>query len=102
MILVVGATGLVGGIVAQQLLNNANSLRILVRPQSKANYQSLVDKGAQPVLGDLKDRASLERACEGVEAILTTANSAGREGDDNIETVEIQGNHNLIDAAKAA
>lgn len=102
MILVVGATGLVGGMMVEGLLEKGHSVRILVRPQSKANSQPLVEKGAQPVLGDLKDRASLDQACEGVDALLTTANSARRGGEDTVETVEIQGNRNLIDAAKAA
>ena len=34
--------------------------------------------------------------------MITTANSAGRSGDDNVDSVEIAGNRNLIDAARAA
>ena len=102
MILVVGATGLVGGMMVKGLLEKGHSVRILVRPQSKASFQPLVEKGAQPVLGDLKDRASLDQVCEGVDALLTTANSARRGGGDTLETVEILGNRNLIGAAKAA
>jgi NADH dehydrogenase len=64
--------------------------------------QSLFDAGAQPVYGDMKDPVSLDQAMTGVDTVLTTANSALRGGEDNPETVERQGNRNLIDAAKAA
>jgi NADH dehydrogenase len=100
MILVVGATGQLGGMVARQLLEQRKDVRILERPQS--NYQPLVEAGAQAVVGDLKDRVSLDAAVAGVEIVITTANSAQRGGEDTVETVERRGNRNLIDAAKQA
>lgn len=100
MILVVGATGSLGGIVAQTLLERGQPIRILARAQS--NYQPLADAGAQVVLGDLKQRDSLDAACQGVETLITTANAVGREGEDTIQTVDLEGNRHLIDAARAA
>ena len=100
MILVAGATGQLGGIITRRLLAQGQPVRILVRPQS--SFQPLVEAGGQPVFGDLKDRASLDPACEGIETLITTANSARRGGEDNVQTVDLEGNRNLIDAAKAA
>jgi uncharacterized protein YbjT (DUF2867 family) len=100
MILVVGATGQLGGLIARSLLNREKPVRILVR--SGSSYDHLVAAGAQPVTGDLKDPDSLPACCTGVEAIVTTANSAGRGGDDTVESVDRQGNRNLIEAATAA
>jgi uncharacterized protein YbjT (DUF2867 family) len=100
MILIVGATGLLGGEIARRLLGQNREVRVLVRPGSA--YEGLVAAGAEPVYGDLKDPDSLARACEGVEVLVTTANSAMRGGYDNIETVELQGNRNLVDAARVA
>ena len=100
MILVAGATGQLGGIITRRLLAQGQPVRILVRPQS--SFQPLVEAGARPVFGDLKDRASLDPACEGIETLITTANSARRGGEDNVQTVDLAGNRNLIDAAKAA
>lgn len=100
MILVAGATGQLGGIITRRLLAQGQPVRILVRPQS--SFQPLVKAGGQPVFGDLKDRASLDPACEGIETLITTANSARRGGEDNVQTVDLAGNRNLIDAAKAA
>jgi NADH dehydrogenase len=58
-----------------------------------------VEAGAEPVSGDLKDPQSLQAACEGVTTVITTANSAQRGGDDNPQTVDLEGNRALIDAA---
>jgi uncharacterized protein YbjT (DUF2867 family) len=100
MILVVGATGNLGGAVTRMLLAQGQPVSILARSQS--NYQPFADAGAQIVLGDLKQRGSLDPACEGVDTVITTANSAARGGEDNPQTVDLEGNRNLIDAAKAA
>lgn len=99
-ILVVGATGRLGGEIARRLLAAGREpVRILVRPG--ARYDELAALGALPVTGDLKDRGSLDAAVRDVATIVTTANSAQRGGADSAEAVDQQGNRNLIDAARA-
>jgi uncharacterized protein YbjT (DUF2867 family) len=100
VILVVGATGRLGGAIAERLLATGRPVRILVRPGS--SYDDLVAAGAQPVTGDLKDPASLRAACRGVDAVVTTANALGRGGADTVDNVDLEGNAGLIDAAQAA
>ena len=100
MILVVGATGNLGGAVTRMLLAQGNPVRILARSQS--NYQPLAKAGAQVVLGDLKQPDSLDAACQGADTVITTANSAARGGEDTVQTVDLEGNRHLIDAARAA
>lgn len=100
MILLVGATGLVGGMIARGLLAEGRDVRVLVRPGSP--YQPLVEAGAAPVVGDLKDPASLVPACAGVETVITTATAGSRGGADTAQTVDLEGNRHLIDAARAA
>ena len=112
MILVVGATGVVGGMIARRLLEEDKEVRVLVRRDSPSSQlvqhglatsaEELIEAGAQPVHGDLRDRASLDAAVEGVETVITTANSAMRGGADNPQSVDLQGNRNLIEAARAA
>jgi NADH dehydrogenase len=99
-ILVAGATGQLGGLIARRLLEQGQDVRMLVRPQS--DYQALVHAGGRPVPGDLKNRASLDAACQEIDTVITTANSAQRGGADTPQTVDLEGNRHLIDAAKAA
>ena len=100
MILVAGATGMVGGMIVDGLLARGQRVRALVRSAKSAEiFQA---RGVDTAPGDFKDRASLDRACVGAEVVITTANSASRGGSDTPESVEEQGNCNLIDAARAA
>src|SRR3712207_142674 len=112
MILVVGATGVVGGMITRRLLDKDKEVRVLVRRDSPSSQlvqqglttsaEELIEAGAQPVHGDLRNRASLDAALEGVEAVITTANSAMRGGADNPQSVDLEGNRNLIEAARDA
>jgi uncharacterized protein YbjT (DUF2867 family) len=112
MILMVGATGVVGGMIARRLLDEEKEVRVLVRRDSPSSQlvqrglatsaEELIEAGAQPVHGDLRERASLDVAVEGVETVITTANSAMRGGADNPQSVDLEGNRNLIEAARDA
>jgi uncharacterized protein YbjT (DUF2867 family) len=97
VILVVGATGMLGGAIVRRLLERDKGVRTLVR--DPAGEQKLRQAGASPIPGDLKDSASLSAACDGVSTLITTANTAARGGDDNVETVDLEGNRSLIEAA---
>ncbi len=100
MILVVGATGMLGGAIVRRLVGRGEQVRALVR--DAYGKAALGQAGAEPVWGDLKEAASLVAACKGVSTVVTTANSAGRGGDDNVETVDLNGNRYLIEAATEA
>jgi uncharacterized protein YbjT (DUF2867 family) len=112
MILIVGATGILGGMITRQLLSEGKEVRILVRHNSPSEQmalqgmatsaKSLIEAGAQPVYGDMKDPGSLNQACHGIQIVITTATSAMRGGDDTVESVDRRGNRSLILAAKAA
>src|ERR1019366_9453614 len=104
MILVAGATGLVGSAVCQELAGRGEKVRALVRATSvKEKLEALRSVGAELRLGDLKDRASLNAACRGVEAVISTASSTfSRQAGDSIESVDAAGQLNLVNAAKAA
>jgi uncharacterized protein YbjT (DUF2867 family) len=96
MHLVVGSSGMLGGKIAQRLLERGE-VRALVRDH--ASVASLTAAGVEAVDGDLKDPASVRAACEGVSTVVTTANAAQRGGEDTFETVDLLGNAALIDAA---
>lgn len=74
MILLTGVTGKTGGAAAKELLNKGVPCRALVRDEDKA--AELKAAGAELVVGDLADKASVQKAMEGVEkATLILANS---------------------------
>ena len=62
--LVVGATGMVGSEVCRRLIAAGKDVRALVRaPSDPDKVKQLRALGAKTVLGDLRDRASLDAAC---------------------------------------
>jgi uncharacterized protein YbjT (DUF2867 family) len=104
MILVVGATGLVGGEVCRRLAEQGEQVRALVRMTSDENkVETLRSAGAELCVGDLKDPESLASACHGISAIISTASSTlSRAAGDSIESVDLAGQLHLVEAAKAA
>jgi uncharacterized protein YbjT (DUF2867 family) len=98
LILVGGATGSLGRKIANRLLARGEKVRVLVRPGKSSEP---FDGDASISVGDLGDRPSLERACQGVRAVVTTA-TATKTGDDSLESVDFRGNQNLIAAAQDA
>ncbi len=103
MILVIGATSSVGMRVIPQLLAQGEKVRAMTRVPSKAEAEHLQELGAQIVQGDLRDPATVARACQGAGKVLAAAHGfAPGQADNNPHTVDDIGNRNLIDAAKAA
>ena len=68
MILLVGATGLVGSATLRQLTARGVPMRALVRSAEKA--AALAGPGVETVIGDLEQPASLDAALEGVTRAL--------------------------------
>ena len=103
MNLVVGATGLLGGEICRQLVAGGKPVKALVRPTSDpVKVEALQRLGATLVQGDLKDRSSLDAACQGVTTVISTASSTlSRQPGDSIQTVDLEGQLSLVDAAKA-
>jgi uncharacterized protein YbjT (DUF2867 family) len=104
MILVVGATGQVGSDVCRKLAVAGRPVKALVRAHAAAEkVQILKALGATLVEGDLKDPASLDAACRDVQAVISTASATiSRQPGDSIQTVDLEGQINLIKAAKRA
>lgn len=104
MILVAGATGHVGGEVCRSLLRQGQAVRALVRTGSDAaRVAALEEQGAEVVLGDLRDPASLRAACDGVDAVISTASATSApRNDDDVNNVDGAGQRALMDAARDA
>jgi uncharacterized protein YbjT (DUF2867 family) len=73
LILVAGSTGLLGGKIVERLRNDGRRVRALSRDLAKLEAAKRL--GAEPFVGDMLDRAAMDRACEGVTEIVSTANN---------------------------
>jgi uncharacterized protein YbjT (DUF2867 family) len=96
-VLVTGATGNQGGTVARHLLQRGKyKVRAMIRDENKPAAQALKQAGAELVIGDFNDRASLDRALQGVYGVFSIQDF--RDG----AAVEIRQGKALADAAKTA
>src|SRR5579862_2924278 len=98
MILIVGASGRLGSVVAERLLAQSKAVRAMTR--TPLNLAHLKQQGAEIVSGDLRNPASLVNACRGVEQVVAAAHALTGKGDNNPHTVDDVGNRHLIDAAR--
>lgn len=104
MNLIVGATGLVGGEICRRLAAEKKPVRALVRPTGDASrIDGLRAAGAELAAGDLKDPASIQAACAGATAVVSTASSVlSRQPGDTIDGVDRVGQLQLVEAAASA
>ncbi len=96
-ILVVGATGRVGGAATEQLLEAGFEVRALVRRAEKGG--PLRSLGAEVAVGDVTAPHTLVPAVEGCSGILSAVASGPGRG--AAETIEYRGNLNLLSAARS-
>jgi len=102
MILVAGSTGLLGSEICRQLSTQQKQVKALIRKTSSPEkIAALKQLGCDLIEGDFKDKASLINACSGCDVVISTVSSTlSRQEGDNIQTVDHDGNLNLIAAAK--
>ena len=103
-VLVVGATGNLGMEICRQLVDANKKVKALVRNTSAPEkVEGLKKMGVETVVGDIKDPFSLRTALQGVEAVISTASSTmSRQQGDSIESVDLDGQQNVIESAASA
>ena len=74
--LVFGATGQQGGAVARVLLEAGRKVRVFVRDPDSEKAKSLAAAGAVLAVGDLFDRASIDRAMQGIRGVFSVQTSS--------------------------
>jgi uncharacterized protein YbjT (DUF2867 family) len=104
MILVVGATGLLGTRICERLRAEGQPVRALFRETSDANrVNALRSLGCELAKGDLKEPPQIEAACKDISVVISTASSTlSRQQGDSIESVDLEGQLTLANAAKAS
>src|ERR1700741_23007 len=100
-ILVVGATGFLGMEICRQLRSQSKQVAGLVRTTSAPEHvKALKDWGVKLVVGDLKDKPSIKNALKGITTVISTATSTRSRADgDSVQTVDGDGQSNLVDEA---
>ena len=102
--LVVGATGMLGGEICRLLRARNSPVRAFTRATSNPDRIAwLRELGAEVVQGDLTVRASLEAACRGAGAVISTASAIQSQLPGNsIEKADRDGQIALVEAAAGA
>ena len=95
---VTGATGFVGGHVAEALLRRGDALTVLAR--SPARAAGLAARGATVVAGDLASADALARAAEGADVIYHVAALTGAPDEAAFLRANRDGTAAVLDAAR--
>ena len=97
-ILLLGSTGFFGRGVAHKLIDGGHQMRVLVRDPMKA--AAFKARGAQVVVGDALDPASVNQAAQGVEHIISLV-AVRRNRPQSYLAVNVDGPRIMAGAAKA-
>src|SRR5512145_1565456 len=90
--LVVGATGLVGAAVAQRLRKLGCEVRAVVRGElERPAARALSEGGVRLLPGDLRDTATITRACTDVHTVVCTATAMPHANGDALQQVDHDG-----------
>ena len=93
-VLLIGASGMLGGAILDASLEAGHKIRALLRPGKADLEASLKKKGVEVVHGDVLKPETLPKAMEGIDVVVSSLN--------NIPEMFVPGHKNLIEAAEAA
>ena len=99
MIAVAGGTGRLGTLVVKRLAARGLEVRVLTRDPHRACHLS--DCVAEVVSCDVRDRASVESALPGATIVVSAVHGFAGPGRVSPESVDRDGNANLVEAAGA-
>ena len=114
MIVVTGGTGFVGSHITRAALASGRRVRVVARDPQRAQWllkpaADAVSRSGSPdpgpvdlARGDIQDRASLESAFRGMEAVIHLVGIIQERGRNTFEAVHHRGVVNVIEAARAA
>lgn len=94
--LVTGGSGFVGSTLCDELRKRGVETKVLVRK----NLGNLAQGNFTPVVGDLRNPESLERAVEGVDHIFHVAGVVAAKSKEDFFRANAEGTKNLIEAAQ--
>ncbi|MCL2777146.1 MAG: NAD-dependent epimerase/dehydratase family protein [Polyangiaceae bacterium] len=99
-VLVTGGSGFLGSHVAEQLTREGHSVRALVRKSSNRTFLSTL-AGIEFAEGSVENRASVEQAMKGVDAVVHSAGLVKARSEAEFFACNTEGTANLLNAAIA-
>ena len=97
LVFVTGASGFIGGKIAERLLAEGRPVRAL----SRRPLPHLEKLGAEIVLGDMDNTAALRRGCEGTSTVFHVAGRVGVWGPAaDFFRINVEGTSHVIDACR--
>ena len=99
-VLLTGGSGFVGSYVAEQLDALGHTVRALVRPTSDSKFLKTL-RNIEFAPGAIEDRASLDAAVRGVDAIVHVAGLVKARSPEEFFAVNTEGTKNVLAAAEA-
>jgi uncharacterized protein YbjT (DUF2867 family) len=97
MIVIAGGTGRLGSLLTRRLSDRGLDVRVITRDPARAGH--LRGLPVQIVTADVRDRARIRAALEGATATISAVQGFAGPGRVSPESVDRDGNANLIDAA---
>lgn len=99
-VLVAGATGYLGGYVAQEFKAQGDFVRALARsPDKLGHLRALMDEVVQ---GEVTRPETLEGVCDGIDVVFSSVGITRQKDNLTFKDVDYQGNKNLLDVARKA
>jgi uncharacterized protein YbjT (DUF2867 family) len=100
LVLIVGATGVLGRETMHRLREAGHRVRGMTR--DPARFHAIAASGAEPVCGDLTDASSLAKALAGADGVFAAAHAALGRGRNRSENVDDAGHRALVAGARKA
>jgi 2-alkyl-3-oxoalkanoate reductase len=97
-VFVTGGSGFLGSHVVEQLARAGHTVRALVRKSSNRRFLSTLPN-VELAEGSVEDRASLDRAIKGVDAVVHSAAVVKARTEQEFYACNTQGTANVLDAA---
>jgi len=97
MIAIAGGTGRLGSLLTTRLAERGLDVRVVTRDPARAAH--LRDLPIQIVTADVRDRAGIRAALRGTQSVVSAVQGFAGPGGVSPQSVDRDGNTNLIDAA---